>query len=204
MSTIKDMSKDYVNSMYELCVFLRMHGHTTLGERIFTQAVEVSVLSHTSWTTVTNKEFLANLVKTHEAADKLMTLMDLVKYLELGYKGTDKAYEDTDAIYKMSKSSLNTIFTKQGLKVAYKSDKDNKDEQDEGEKPTRQLKTQTDAEIEQKQAFKELGNETVPEQKVESAAGGSLPFDVNEPESITDNDNEQVENEEEKELEPVC
>ncbi|MCR5060958.1 MAG: hypothetical protein K6A80_08025 [Saccharofermentans sp.] len=201
MSTIKEMSKDYVSSVYELCVFLRMNGHTTLGERIFTQAVEISVLSHTSWTTVTNSEFIANLVKTHEAADKLMILMDLVKYLDLGYSDTDKVYKDTEAIHKMSKSSLNTIFSKQGLKTV------NKDNRSNGNKPTRQLRDKNEAEKEQKQAFKEMGNETIPsdapesKEEIRSETSDGLPFAMDMPEGGTEE--VQAGNEGEKELEEI-
>lgn len=201
MSTIKEMSKDYVSSIYELCVFLRMNGHTTLGERIFTQAVEVSVLSHTSWTTVTNSEFIANLVKTHEAADKLMTLMELVMYLDLGYSDTEKVYKDTEAIHKMSKSSLNTIFSKQGLKAVNKNDRSG------GDKPTRQLRDKNEAEKSQKQAFKEMGNETVPPdakeniEEIRSETSDGLPFAMDASDGVTEE--AQTENEGEKELEEI-
>ena len=191
--------------MYELCVFLRMNGHSTLGERIFTQAVEVSVLSHTSWTTVTNNEFIANLVKTHEAADKLMTLMELVMYLDLGYGDAEKAYKDTEAIHKMSKSSLNTIFTKQGLKTV------NKNDRSDGNKPTKQLRDKKEAEKEQKQAFKEMGNETVPSEtaavseelsaEVSPETGNGLPFVVED--SSSGSEAVKADNTEEKELEEI-
>ena len=187
MATIKDMSQTFLNEIYELSIFLRLNGHSTLGERIVTAAVEVATLSHISWTTSTNGEFLANLVKTHEYADKLNSLMEIVKYLELGYEGMAKVIEDTEAIFKMSRSSVNTTFTKLGLKEAKKSDAP-----ESGYKPSKDLKTQVEKKNEERKDIAREGNDTVPEQEhteepvqdqdipreIEQVDGANLPFDV--------------------------
>ena len=83
MSTVREMSEDYLKTVYELCIFLRLNGHGPLGERIMTAAVEVATLSHTTWSNLSQDGFFDNLVKTHEMADKLSHIIDLVEYLAL-------------------------------------------------------------------------------------------------------------------------
>jgi len=175
MATIKDMSQQFVNSIYELSIFLRLNGHASLGERILTSAVEIAVLSHTSWTTVTNEEFISNLVRTHECAEKLNDLVGVVKYLELEYEGMNKIVEDTEAIYKMSRSSVNTIFSKLGLKEIKRSDSAME------HKPSKDLK----AKMEEKKKFENEiareGNDTVPKNDEENEASeNELPYELDD------------------------
>ena len=191
MSTIKDMSLDYVNSVYELSIFLRLNGHNTLGERLVTAAVDLATLSHTSWTTTDDKEFLTNLTKTHETADKLVSLINIVTYLELGYSGLGKVSEDTQAIFKMSKSSLNTFFTRHGIKVMKKTESAGTKE----DQPSQQLKSRYTAnQNDIKQEIAQEGNNTVPDDnspdKEDNApqdqTNNGLPFETGQDDSGVD------------------
>ncbi len=136
MSTVREMSEEYLKTAYELCVFLRLHSHPALGERIMTTAVDLSTLSHTTWAYYGSDGFIGNLVKTYETADKLMHLISVVEYLELDYSGFDKVKQDTEAIYKMSRSSINTLHSKSngGKKDERKSGTDS------AKRPTQELK----------------------------------------------------------------
>ena len=188
MSTIKDMSLDYVNSVYELSIFLRLNGHNTLGERLVTAAVELATLSHTSWTTTDDKQFLANLTQTHETADKLVSLINIVTYLDLGYKGLEKVSEDTQAIYKMSRSSLNTFFTRHGIKVMKKTESAGSKE----DQPSQQLKSRYTAnQSDIKEEIAQEGNDTVP--AVQDQSSEDLPFETGQDDADTD----QIKDEEE-------
>lgn len=166
MSTVREMSEEYLKTAYELCVFLRLHSHAALGERIMTTAVEVATLSHTTWAYYGTDGFVGNLVKTHEMADKLLHLINIVEYLDLKYSGFEKVKQDTEAIYKMSRSSINTLQKNQ-------TKKDDAKEREE-KRPTEQLKEQIVAsEPEEKQPDKEEISES------EDRETKPLPFEVN-------------------------
>lgn len=176
MATIKDMSQQFVNSIYELSIFLRLNGHASLGERILTSAVEIAVLSHTSWTTVTNEEFISNLVRTHECAEKLNDLVGVVKYLELEYEGMGKIIEDTEAIYKMSRSSVNTIFSKLGLKESKRGDSASIEH-----KPSKELKSKMEEKKKLENEIAREGNDTVPKDNEENnVSENDLPYEMDD------------------------
>ena len=176
MNTVKDMSVEYLNEAYELALFLRLNNHASLGERITTAALEVATLSNTTWANHGTDGFYANLIKTHEVADRLMRLLDIVKYLELPYNAMDKVYEDTTAIYKMSRSSVNTLL---------KKNSPNKDKQQAGgspqpvqtdadERPSRMMRMNNSQVSEEKEIARE-GNDTTPETE-------GLPFEISQTE----------------------
>ncbi len=182
MSTVREMSEEYLKTAYELCVFLRLHSHPALGERIMTTAVDLSTLSHTTWAYYGSDGFIGNLVKTYEAADKLMHLISVVEYLELDYSGFDKVKQDTEAIYKMSRSSINTLHSKSssGKKDERKSGTDS------AKRPTQELKDmhgqgeQIPAELPVSSAEGE-GNTAAKTAESDSAACSSgLPFEIEE------------------------
>ena len=176
MATVKDMAEEYIREMYELCVFLRLHGHSSLGERIMSAAIEVSSLSRTTWARHGNESFFDNLVKTHEMADKLTLLIGLVEYLDLGYSGLEKAKLDTEAIYKMSRSSINTVLAKLNgnKKVEKKVVKDDS-------RPTEQLKTLCEQNEQEQKTETPVAAPAAedPEEKAESCSNG-LPFELGE------------------------
>ena len=182
MSTVREMSEDYLKTVYELCIFLRLNGHGPLGERIMTAAVEVATLSHTTWSNLSQDGFFDNLVKTHEMADKLSHLIALVEYLELGYEEFDKVKEDTDAIYKMSRSSINTL-QKNMAKQDESKDKDKSvDESKLKQRPTRQMREQREirkAPAEMQKVLAEEGNNTTPETSG-SCEVSDVPFTTEE------------------------
>lgn len=173
MSTVKDMSAEYLNEAYELALFLRINNHASLGERIVTAALEVATLSNTTWANYRNEGFYDNLIKTHEVADRLMRLLDIVKYLELPYQDLDKIYEDTTAIYKMSRSSVNTLIKKLNTGRNQQSSTSSSQQSGIDSRPSRQMRNGT---LHQEQEEKEIareGNDTTPETVSE------LPFEMN-------------------------
>jgi len=99
-------------------------------------------------------------------ADKLLHLINIVEYLDLKYSGFEKVKQDTEAIYKMSRSSINTLQKNQ-------TKKDDAKEREE-KRPTEQLKEQIVAsEPEEKQPDKEEISES------EDRETKPLPFEVN-------------------------
>ena len=192
MATIKEMSQEYLQEIYELSIFLRMHGHSSLGERILTAASEIATLSHVSWTTVTNDAFIANLVKTHEFAEKLNGFIGIVNYLDLGYDEMKKITEDTEAIYKMSRSSLNTVFSKFGLKEQKKYESPSL-----SNLPSKKLADQYVGKNNAlKQELAQQGNDTVPQEVSEELPqeeSDNLPFDIAENEDDADAGGDQAE-----------
>jgi hypothetical protein len=175
------MSEEYLKDAYELALYLRLNSHASLGERIVTAALEIATLSNTTWANYRNEGFYDNLIKTHEVADRLMRLIDIVKYLELPYKAFDKVYEDTTAIYKMSRSSVNTLIKKispnKGQQQTSPASQPSAPETDE--RPSRQIRFGNshvdESPKEDKDEEKEIareGNDTTPD------TDGELPFEI--------------------------
>ena len=174
MSTVKDMSAEYMNEAYELALYLRLNNHAALGERIVTAALEISTLSNTTWAYYGTEGFHGNLIKTHEVADRLMRLLDIVKYLELPYKALDKVYEDTTAIYKMTRSSVNTLIKKssQGKGQQQSPAVSQAAVMEADERPSRMMRLGSNA-AEEKEIARE-GNDTTPNSE------GGLPFEIDQ------------------------
>ena len=173
MSIVKEMSVVYLNEVYELALYLRINNHASLGERIVTAALEVATLSNTTWANYRNDGFYDNLIKTHEVADRLMRLLDIVKYLELPYRDFDKVYEDTSSIYKMSRSSVNTLVKKLNANRNQQSAIPAPQQSEIDSRPSRQMRNMSSHQEQEEKEIAREGNDTTPETDRE------LPFDVN-------------------------
>lgn len=196
MSTVREISDEYIKTVYELCIFLRLNGHGSLGERILTAALEVNTLSHITWSYLSQDGFLDNLVKTHEMAEKLTHMIEIVEYLDLGYNELDKIKEDTEAIYKMSRSSINTLQKNMAKQDEPKDKTVDKAKLDQ--RPTRQMREQREIRKAPAEIQKELadeGNNTTPESSG-SCEVSEVPFTTEqehaEP-SVSNENNEEKE-----------
>ncbi|SCW31412.1 hypothetical protein SAMN02910456_00486 [Ruminococcaceae bacterium YRB3002] len=188
MSTVREMSGEYLQTVYELNLFLKMEGHSALGERLFTCAVEIATLSHTVWANFSTDGFRENLIRTHEMADRASSLVGVVEYLDLGYPNMQKVKDDTAALFRMSKASLNTIKEKNNTHTEeqYKSSAAYKAKQAEIRKAAadassaEQEKMPEPDEGKVREELKTIGNDTVPEDDNLEKMNEGLPFGMDQ------------------------